>query len=72
MHPSPSPPPYSPPHTLPSPASHSHYRHLPPKAALAEHLYVAPPNQAGLLRQKVLGVNGAARNNVIWEPNSGV
>ncbi len=33
---------------------------------------MAPPNQAGLIRQKVLGVNGAARNNVIWEPNSGV
>ncbi len=57
------------PHKLPT--SQKHYHPRPPKASPAPHLYIAPGEQAGIKRRSLLGLNGAGRNNLIWQPFTG-
>ena len=56
--------------------------HAPPKvmahfkarekiSKLAEKRYSAPPNQAGLTLNSVVGYDGLGRNNMIWHPITG-
>ena len=33
--------------------------------------YTAPPNQAGLSLESVIGYNGNGRGNMIWHPDTG-
>ena len=72
------PPPYPP--TSPSqyahktqhePRAQKHCRTHQPHSSLAEHLYIAPPTQAGMERRSVLGLSGRGRNNVCWIPSTG-
>ena len=53
------------------PVAEKHYKPHPPRSSLATHLYVAPPNQAGMERRAVLGMSGRGRRNVVWQPNTG-
>ena len=48
-----------------------HYRPRPPSVSLAAHLYMAPADQAGVVRRAVLGVSGRGRGNVVWQASSG-
>ena len=48
-----------------------HYKPRPPSTSLATHLYVAPPNKAGMERRAVLGMSGRGRGNVVWQATSG-
>lgn len=53
------------------PTVQKHYYPRTPQCPLAQHLYVAPPHQAGMRRRNVLGLGGAARSNVVWQPDTG-
>ena len=53
------------------PTAQKHYYPRSPQCPLAQHLYVAPSQQAGMRRKNVLGLSGAARNNVMWQSNTG-
>ncbi|XP_035694518.1 WD repeat-containing protein 90-like [Branchiostoma floridae] len=39
---------------------------------LAQRRYTAPPNQAGLTLQAVIGYNGNGRGNMVWNSDTGV
>ena len=41
------------------------------KCGLAPHLYLAPPEDAGIKRRAAWGLNSCARNNLVWHPDSG-
>lgn len=39
---------------------------------LAQRRYIAPPNQAGVQLKSIIGYNGNARNNLIWQADTGL
>ncbi|XP_066924682.1 WD repeat-containing protein 90-like [Clytia hemisphaerica] len=49
----------------------SHFQELRKMSELANKRYAAPTHQAGMRLTEIIGANGNARRNVIWEPDSG-
>ena len=49
----------------------SHFQELSKRSELANKRYAAPAHQVGMRLTEVLGSNGNARRNVVWEPDSG-
>ncbi|KAK6171134.1 hypothetical protein SNE40_019389 [Patella caerulea] len=54
------------------PKVHKHYKHRKKQHGIAQRRYTAPPNQAGLKLQSVIGYNGDGRNNMVWHQDSGL
>ena len=69
------PPPVVPDSTSPSLSPPSALTHLllhVPRSGLACRLYHAPKEEQGIRRRAVCGISNLARNNVAWQPSSGL
>lgn len=56
---------------LPPPTSAVHLVPHTSKYGLASHVYIASREEAGIERTAVWGINSSARNNLIWQPDTG-
>ena len=60
------------PNPLPRPSATLHLLPSDPRCGRAPRLYLAPENEAGLRRCGVCSISSMSRNNVVWDPDSGM
>ncbi|KAK3091415.1 hypothetical protein FSP39_019740, partial [Pinctada imbricata] len=54
------------------PTSCKHFQQREKIYGVAQRRYTAPPNQAGIKLRSVIGFNGSGRDNMVWQPDTGL